>query len=164
MFSADHTSQYGFSMGHPLRGFDLTEDTERGGVKAIARHRLSPSDHTTWSRPSNTCLCSCFRGSIRIYPFSPSIISLRELFACVSFVGTAVYTFISQWDRPKLSLEFLYVHPYLCVRTHACMQCTPHRQTGTDLTDLVSGKRMCLMHVSKTCTYACIIMYLLSIH
>ena len=65
VFSADHTSQYGFSMGHPLRGFDLTEDTERGGVKAIARHRLSTSDNMTWSRPSNICLCSCFRGSIR---------------------------------------------------------------------------------------------------
>ena len=79
---------------------------------------------------------------------SPSIISLRELFVCVGrYGGVYVHFTVGQTE----ALTGVLVRAPILVCTYACMQCTPHRQTGTDL---VSGIRMCLMHVSKTCTYA----------
>ena len=150
VFSADHTSTYGYPMGHPLRGFDITEDTERGGVTGIARRKLAPNDdNITWSRPSNACLCSCFRGSVT----SVQVSFHYENYLCV-LVGTAVSTFTSQWERPTLSQELLYVRPYLCVRTHAC---------DVHLIDRY-GFGIWYTHVPNACIENMYVRYLLSIH
>lgn len=65
VFSEQHTDVYGFSMGHPLRGYDIVPDAEHGGYRGIARRLLQPQGgNITWLRANSVLSVFLFRGSI----------------------------------------------------------------------------------------------------